>query len=47
VAGSWRLYTLANFEESERWLAAGSWELAAGWAWRLYTLANFEESELR
>jgi hypothetical protein len=44
-SGSWRLYTLANFEESEQRggrLVVGGW-LVAG-SWRLCTLANFEES---
>jgi hypothetical protein len=48
AAGGWRLYTLANFEESELRggrLVTGGW-LVAG-SWRLYTLANFEERAAR
>jgi hypothetical protein len=53
VAGSWGLYTLANFEESELRGGplvvggSGGWELAAlvAGSWRLCTLANFEERE--
>jgi hypothetical protein len=44
-ARSWRLYTLANFDESEQrgWhRAAGGWRLAG--SWEPYTLANFEEA---